>query len=95
MASTGLTDPCSCGSGKMYRDCCLFKDMQEIWGKGRSSPVSQLKEAIEGRSFNSLREAQETINRVANEQNNTPLEEFCGLSPAQMDRLLYDPFGYQ
>jgi len=65
MASTGLTDPSSCGSGKMYRDCCLFKDMEEIRGKRRSSPGSRLKEAMEGRAFSSIQEAQETFYRVA------------------------------
>jgi len=52
-----------------------------------------LKEAIEGRPFSSLQEAQDTFYRMANEENNTPLDDFCGLSPAQMHRLLYDPFG--
>ena len=93
MASTGLKIPCFCGSGIKYEDCCFLKDMEEIRGKGRSSLGSRLKEAMEGRSFNSLREAQEAFYRVANEQNNTPLDDFCGLSPAQIHRLLYDPFG--
>jgi hypothetical protein len=93
MASTGLKMPCFCGSGKKYEDCCFLRDMEELGGRGRSSTASWLKEAMGGRSFNSLQEAQETVNRVVNERNNAPLDDFCGLSPAQIHRLLYDPFG--
>lgn len=93
MASTGLKMPCFCGSGKKYEDCCFLKDMEEIRGKGHSSTASWVKEAMEGRPFSSLQEAQVALDRVANAHNNTPREDFCGLSPAQMTRILYDPFG--
>ena len=66
---------------------------RKLGERGPSSNPSWLKEAMEGRSFNSLQEAQETLDRVVKERNNTPLDDFCGLSPAQMPRLLYDPFG--
>ena len=77
----------------MYEDCCFLRDMEEIRAKGHSSPGSRLKEAMEGRYFHSLQEAQETVGRIVDEQNNTPLDDFCGLSPAQIHRMLYDPFG--
>jgi len=93
MASTGLNKPCFCGSGKKYEDCCFLRDMDELGERGPSSTGSWLKEAMAGRSFNSLQEAQETLGRVVSDHNNTPLDDFCGLSPAQMTRLLYDPFG--
>ena len=44
MASTGLKVPCFCGREKKYKNCCFLKDMQEVLGKGRSSPGSRLKE---------------------------------------------------
>jgi hypothetical protein len=93
MASTGLKVPCFCGSGKMYEECCFIRDMEEFGKRGPSATGSQLKEAMGRRSFNSLREGQEAFGLVVNERNNTPLEDFCGLSPAQMHVLLYDPFG--
>jgi len=93
MASTGLNKPCFCGSGKKDEDCCFLRDMEELGERGPSSTGSWLKEAMAGRSFNSLQEAQETLGRVVSDHNNTPLDDFCGLSPAQMTRLLYDPFG--
>jgi hypothetical protein len=67
--------------------------MEEFGKRGPSATGSQLKEAMGRRSFNSLQEAQEVLGQVVSEQNNTPLEDFCGLSPAQMHVLLYDPFG--
>jgi hypothetical protein len=33
------------------------------------------------------------LDQVVSDQNNTPLDDFCGLSPAQIHRILYDPFG--
>ena len=93
MASTGLKVPCFCGSGKMYQDCCLLREMQEFGQRGPSVTDPRLKESKGRRVFNSLHEAQETLNGEASDPNNTPLEEFCGLSPNQMHRLLYDPFG--
>jgi hypothetical protein len=93
MASTGLNKPCFCGSGKRYEDCCFLKDMEELGERGFAATGSWLKEAMVIRSFNSLQEAQETLDRVVSDRNNTPLDDFCGLSPAQIHRLLYDPFG--
>jgi hypothetical protein len=93
MASTALNEPCFCGNGKRYEDCCFLEDLEEVDEKRPSSTVSWLKEAIEGRSFNSLQEVQETLDRVVSVRNNAPQDDFCGLSPAQIHRLLYDPFG--
>lgn len=93
MASTGLNKPCVCGSGKKYEDCCFLRDMEELEEREPSATGSWLKEAMGRRSFNSLQEAEETLDRAVSDRNNTPLDDFCGLSPAQMTRLLYDPFG--
>jgi hypothetical protein len=67
--------------------------MEELEEGGSSSIGSWLKEAIGRRSFNNLQEAQETLDRAVSDWNKTSLDDFCGLSPAQMTRLLYDPFG--
>lgn len=93
MAFTGLKVPCFCGSGKRYEECCFIRDMQEFGQRGPSATGSWLKEAMGRRSFNSLREAQEALGQVVSDRNNTPLDDFCGLSTAQMHCLLYDPFG--
>jgi hypothetical protein len=93
MASTGLKEPCFCGSGKMYEECCFIRNKQGFGQRGPSATGSWLKEAMGRRSFNSLREAQEGLGQVVSDRNNTPLDDFCGLSPTQMHCLLYDPFG--
>jgi hypothetical protein len=93
VASTGLKIPCFCGSGKKYEDCCFLRDMEEIRNRKASPTGSWLKESKRGKPFHSLQEAQETLDQAVSEQNNAPLDDFGGLSPAQMTRLLYDPFG--
>ena len=67
MASTGLNEPCFCGSGKRYEDCCFLKDIEEVQEKGPSSTGSRLKEAIERKSFKTLQEAQEFLDRVVSD----------------------------
>jgi hypothetical protein len=93
MASTGLDKPCFCGSGKKYEDCCFLREMEELEERDPSSTDSWLKEAMGKRRFNSLQEAQETLDRVVSDWNKTSRDDFCGLSPAQMAGFLYDPFG--
>jgi hypothetical protein len=93
MASTGLDQPCFCGSGKKYEDCCFPREMEELEERAHSSTDAWLKEAMEKKRFNSLEEAQEALDRVVNDWNKTSRDDFCGLSPAQMAGFLYDPFG--
>ena len=91
MASTGLKMPCFCGSGKKCGDCCFPRDMEEIRQKNPSHIVSRLKEkedpSIADRKLRILFIGWR-MSRIT-----PPLDVFCGLSPAQMHRLLYDPFG--
>ncbi len=42
--------------------------------------------------FGSLEEAQAALDRIVDRRNRTPLTEFCGISPHQMDQVLYSPF---
>ena len=93
MASTGLNKPCFCGSGKKYEDCCLLWDMEDLGEREPSLTAFWVQGAIEGKSFNSLQEAQETLDRMVNDRNNTPLDDFCGLFLAQIHPLLYGTFG--
>jgi hypothetical protein len=76
-----------------YEDYCLLGDMEELGKREPSATASWVKEAMGGRSFNSLQKVQETLDRVVSKRNNTPLDDFCGLSPAQIHRFLYGPFG--
>ena len=35
MASPGRNDPCPCGSGRKYKQCCLRSELQEASPSGR------------------------------------------------------------
>ena len=51
-----------------------------------------LRQALEGRQFNSLEEAQTFLDQITQQQNHRQLDEFHGLSPEQMHRMLNFPF---
>lgn len=57
-----------------------------------SCPNSCLKRSQAGQQFKSLEEAQGFVTRHAQVQNQRPREEFHGLSPEQMHRILNLPF---
>lgn len=90
--SVGRNDPCPCGSGKKFKHCCLGADNGAMPNQGATSASEALRNALEGQHFNSLEEAQAFVTRHTQTQNQRPLEEFHGLSPEQMYRILYQPF---
>lgn len=84
-------DPCPCGSGKKYKQCCLGKEGSTA-NNLSDSTTPGFREAFEGQEFNDLEEAKQFLNAVVQNRNSRPLEEFHGLSPEQMTRLLHFPF---
>jgi len=52
----------------------------------------RLIEYLKGKKFSSPEDLIQAIMRFIHIENQTPLEEFCGLSPYKMTRLLYFPF---
>ncbi len=89
---TGRNDPCPCGSGKKFKGCCLGKDGLGTSGRGGTGASAELRQALEGRQFTSLSEVQEFIEHHTQQRNQTPVDEFHGLSPEQMHRMLHFPF---
>jgi hypothetical protein len=81
--------PCPCGSGKPFNECCLIRSET-------ASPLNALKSYIQSalgkRKFSSIEELNTELDRIMRVRNTTPVEEFSGLSPEQMTRLLYFPF---
>jgi len=53
---------------------------------------ADLHQVMEGMQFGSLDEVQEFVGRHTQQLNQRPLDEFHGLSPKQMHRLLHFPF---
>src|SRR3546814_13534079 len=90
--SVGRNDPCPCLSGKKFKHCCLGKENSAAPDQGAASASDILRNALKGQQFNSLEEAQTFVARHAQMQNQRPREEFHGLSPEQMHRILNQPF---
>jgi hypothetical protein len=88
----GRNDPCPCGSGKKFKHCCLGKENGTASGHGAAGISETLRAALAGRQFNSLEEAQAVLDQITQQQNRQQLDEFHGLSPEQMHRMLNFPF---
>lgn len=90
--SVGRNDPCPCDSGKKFKHCCLGKENSTASGQDPSGTAEALRKVLESRQFNSLEEVQAVVHQHTQTQNRTPLDEFHGLSPEQMHRMLNFPF---
>jgi len=88
----GRNDPCPCGSGKKFKHCCLGKENNTASSHGAAGMSETLRKALEGRQFNSLEEAQAFLDQITQQQNRQQLDEFHGLSPEQIHRMLNFPF---
>jgi hypothetical protein len=54
--------------------------------------AEEIQAELSAQDFETLEDAQAALDRIVDRRNRTPLPEFCGLSPEQMDRFLYSPF---
>lgn len=91
----GRNNPCPCGSGKKFKQCCLGKERSTASGHGAAGMSETLRKALEGRQFNSLEEAQAFLDQITLQQNRQQLDEFHDLSPEQMHQILHFPFASQ
>ena len=80
---TGRNDPCPCGSGKKYKHCCL-------------SPASvandELKDLLAGQEIDTIEDMQALADQFMQQRNQLPQDDFQGLSPEQVHRMLHFPF---
>jgi len=98
----GRNDPCPCGSGKKYKFCCLEREAsggQPDWPPQGGQPpklaremMAEVQDALEGQSFESMEDMQGFLNDFMEKQQRQAVDDFCGLSPDQMHRLLNLPF---
>jgi hypothetical protein len=88
MGAIGRNDPCPCGSGKKYKQCCLGKEPPPRL----LSAMDDLRAAIAGKNFKSLDEANVFAQNFMESKNRVPQLDFLGLSSEQMGQLLYFPF---
>jgi hypothetical protein len=90
---TGRNDPCPCGSGKKYKHCCMSDHAADTSpGNPLTEAKAAINEFIEGKQFSSLDDLQAQVQSFYQQRNQAPLNDFQGLSPEQMYRMLYFPF---
>jgi hypothetical protein len=88
----GRNEPCPCGSGKKYKKCCLDRE-DGSFRKGVAGEVlAEIREELEDKELESLEDAQAVAAEVMNRRNNAAIEDFSGLSPRQMHRIISFPF---
>jgi len=89
----GRNDPCPCGSGKKYKYCCMNgHETDTSAANPHEEAKAELQKFIEGKVFSSLEDIQAQVDDFYQKRNQIPLEDFQGLSPDQMHRMLYFPF---
>jgi hypothetical protein len=90
---TGRNDPCPCGSGKKYKRCCMSNHTADTPpGNPLTEATAEINEFIEGKQFSSLDGLQAQVQSFYQQRNQSPLNDFQGLSPEQMHRMLNFPF---
>jgi hypothetical protein len=85
----GRNDPCPCGSGKTYKQCCSGKEGPQANAGGI---FDELRKIMRDKEFGSLKEARAFLDWHTGQKNRAPLDDFQGLSPEQMHRFLHFPF---
>lgn len=93
----GRNDPCPCGSGQKYKHCCLLQDSLETQeNKAQENhaqaATNEIKQALQGMNHSSMAELQSTVEQLAERRNKASMDDFRGLSPEQMHKILYFPF---
>lgn len=88
----GRNDPCPCGSGLKHKKCCTDR-IEIVSDKTVTGPVmGDIKQLLQSKTFNSIDEVNALLHQHMQKQGQTVLEDFQGLSPEQMHRVLHFPF---
>lgn len=90
--NVGRNDPCPCGSGKKYKKCCMGREETGPLNAEAEDIFADLHQALEGHVFDSLEDAQVFCEGFIRQRNQAPADDFHGLSPEQMHRILNFPF---
>ncbi len=79
-------DPCSCGSGKKYKRCCM-----DSIAKQHAALVDDIAQTVAMSPNLSLDELNLVAQQKISQLNNRANADFCGLSSTQMQNWLYAP----
>ena len=85
----GRNDPCPCGSGRKYKNCCLEDHASGLPSEGTAGVFAEIHQALQGRQFSSLEEVRSFTDRFMRQRNQASLDDFQGLSPEQTVRSCY------
>ncbi len=88
MGKVGKNEPCNCGSGLPYYECCFIEDVLHVGTEYAERLNQSIHSEQENRVFDSIEAAMRHTEAI----NQAPLDDFRGLSPSQMYRFLYYPF---
>jgi hypothetical protein len=88
LSNIGRNDPCPCGSGKKYKNCCLGKQKDSSSPKGAEQIFTDLRQVLHEHDFASLEEVQAFAGDFMRQKNQAALDDFQGLSPEQMRQML-------
>src|SRR3972149_7477659 len=88
----GRNDPCPCGRGRKYKNCCLEGQGPGLPPEDPAGVFAEIRHALQGRQFSSFEEVQAFTERFMRQRNQAPIADFHGLSPDQMHRILHFPF---
>lgn len=103
----GRNDPCPCGSGKKYKQCCINKQKadpvfdyelpptlmeQQGTPNGATDLLNEFRMQLNMQGELTADEVEQFAMEYNHRINAQPLDDFLGLSPEQMNQLLYgDP----
>ncbi len=79
-------DPCSCGSGKKYKRCCM-----DSIAKQSAQVADDIAQVLAVSPNLSLDELNLVAQRKIEQRNHQPHADFCGLTSTQMQNWLYAP----
>ena len=79
-------DPCSCGSGKKYKRCCM-----DSIAKQSAQVADDIAQVLAMSPNLSLDELNLVAQRKIEQRNHQPHADFCGLTSTQMQNWLYAP----
>jgi len=82
---------CPCGSGRTFAECCGAAPSAG-GSSGTSEVMREIQQQLEDREFADEAELQAFADDLMARRNRRGLDDFDGLSPSQMEALLYHPF---
>ncbi|GMQ81554.1 MAG: hypothetical protein BMS9Abin05_0986 [Rhodothermia bacterium] len=94
MQTIGRNDPCLCGSGRKFKHCCgrIANATPAEPSEQEADWKTDLRSEIGDTDYESMEELQAAVSQFFGRRNRDARNDFHGLSPDQMHRILHFPF---